>query len=52
MKFVGIRILDVNLTGANKYVIVQPATLIDSTVVPGDATVADSSIFTNLKLIR
>ena len=52
VKFVGIRILDVKLTGGNKYVIVQPATLIDPTVIPGGATIQDSSIFTPLKLVH
>jgi hypothetical protein len=52
VRLVGIRIVDVKLTGGNKYVIVQPATLIDPSVVPGGTTLAESSIFTPLKLIR
>lgn len=51
-EFVGIRIMAVKLTGGNQFVIVQPATVVDSTVIPGGATIAESSIFTPLKLVR
>ena len=52
VKFVGIRIVAVKLTGGNKYVIVQPATLVHPTVIPGGATIAESSIFAPLRLVR
>ncbi len=55
VKFVGVRILAVKLTGGNKYVICQPATLTDETVVPdttGTVTIQNSTIFTSLKLLR
>jgi hypothetical protein len=45
VKFVGIRIMAVKLTGGNKYVIAQPALVIDDTVVPGTGTVVDSTFF-------
>lgn len=38
VRFVGVRIVDVKLTGGNKYVKVQPAHFIDSTVIPGTVT--------------
>ena len=44
--------MDVKLTGKHKYVIVQPATLIDSTVIPGTIPVQDATFFTSLKLIQ
>ncbi len=53
VQFVGIRIVDVKLTGGNKYVYVQPATLIDSTAVPGgNVTVEEATIFATAKLIK
>lgn len=55
VQFVGVRILAVKLTGGNKYVIAQPATLTDETVVPdttGTVTIQNSTIFTNFKLLR
>lgn len=38
VRFVGVRIVDVKLTGGNKYLKVQPAHFIDSTVIPGTVT--------------
>ena len=52
VRLVGVRMMAVRLTGGNKYVIVQPAVLIDSTVIPGQATIAEVSIFTPLKLVQ
>ncbi|MEX1097820.1 MAG: pilus assembly protein TadG-related protein [Planctomycetales bacterium] len=52
VKFVGIRILDVRLTGGEKHLIVQPAPYSDPTVIPGDVEIATDSIFTTPKLIR
>ncbi|MDA1014796.1 MAG: Tad domain-containing protein [Planctomycetota bacterium] len=54
VKFVGVRILAVKLTGSNKYVIAQPAPYSDATVVP-DTTgipIQDATIFTPFKLLR
>ncbi len=39
VRFVGVRIVAVKLTGNPKYVKIQPAHFIDSTVIPGDVTV-------------
>jgi hypothetical protein len=52
VKFVGVRILYVNLNGGNKSLIIQPATLVDSTAVSGNIAVSDASIFTPLKIIQ
>ena len=52
-RFVGIRIMNVKLTGGNKRVIVQPAPLMDPTVIAGPTTeVTEDSIFTMPKLIQ
>ena len=52
-RFVGIRIMKVKLTGSNKRVIVQPAPLMDPTVIPGPTTeVTIDSIFTMPKLVQ
>ena len=52
-RFVGIRIMYVKLTGGNKRVIVQPAPLMDPTVIAGPTTeVTEDSIFTMPKLIQ
>lgn len=52
VKFVGIRILDVKLTGGTKYVIVQSAPVVDSTVIPGEVAFTTDAIFSTPKLIR
>ena len=53
-KFVGIRIMDVKLTGSpsKKRVVVQPAPFSDSTVIRGETTVTVDSIFTKPGLIQ
>jgi len=53
-KFVGIRILDVQLTGSpsKKHVTVQPAPYVDATVVPGDVTISEDTIFTQPVLVQ
>jgi len=53
-KFVGIRIMDVKLTGSpsKKRVVVQPAPFSDSTVIRGKTTVTVDSIFTKPALIQ
>ncbi len=53
VKLVGVRIMAVKLTGANKYVYVQPAAVVSDTVIPsGDVTVSDASLFTTPRLIE
>jgi hypothetical protein len=54
IKFVGIRILDVKLTGNpnGKHVTVQPAPFIDPTVIPGEQTIQTDSILSPVSLIR
>ncbi len=55
VKFVAVTILEAELGGNNKRVIVQPSVLIDSTVVPstdGSISVDNATIFTTPKLIR
>lgn len=52
VKFVGIRILDVKLTGGTKYVKAQPAVLISETVVYGTATNVTDYIYTKPKLVE
>jgi Flp pilus assembly protein TadG len=50
-KFVGIRILSVQLTGKTKTVIVQPAPFVSSQVVRGATTIQPDSYFTRARLI-
>ncbi len=54
VKFVGIRIMDVKLTGSpsKKRVVIQPAPFSDSTVIRGETTVTSDSIFTKPALIQ
>jgi Flp pilus assembly protein TadG len=55
VEFVGIRILDVKLTGKpqSKHVTIQPATYISDDIVPGEASVTEqTSIFSSGMLIR
>ncbi|MEX0716172.1 MAG: Tad domain-containing protein [Planctomycetaceae bacterium] len=52
VKFVGIRILDVRLTGGNKHLIVQPAPFSDPTVIPGEGPIEVDTILSTPKLIR
>ena len=54
VKFVGIRVMAVKLTGNNKYLKVQPAHFTDSTVIPGNVTVTilPGTILTAPRLIH
>ncbi|MGH7129476.1 MAG: pilus assembly protein TadG-related protein, partial [Planctomycetaceae bacterium] len=53
VKFVGIRIVEVKLTGGNKRVVVQPAPFSDHSVVPGNVMVdTDNTIFTTARMIQ
>jgi hypothetical protein len=52
VKFVGIRILFVQLTGGNKRVIAQPAVLISETVIPGDASSSSTFVYTKPRLVN
>lgn len=52
VKFVGVRILFVQLTGGNKRVIAQPAVLISDTVIPGDASSASTYVYTKPRLVN
>lgn len=54
IKFVGIRIMDVKLTGkpASKHVTIQPAPYVSDDVIPGDVEITDESIFGSGMLIR
>lgn len=54
VKFVGIRIMYVKLTGSpsKKRVVIQPAPFSDSTVIRGETTVTVDSIFTKPALIQ
>lgn len=52
VKFVGVRILHVQLTGSNKRVIVQPCPFVSHCVVPGDAPIEVDSYFTPPRLVQ
>lgn len=52
VKFVGIRILFVQLTGGNKRVIAQPAVVISDTVIPGNATSSSDYVYTKPRLVQ
>ena len=53
IKFVGIKIVDVDLTGKVKYVRIQPATLVHGTINPDfDGDITEDSIFAPLMLIE
>ncbi|MBW3540555.1 MAG: Tad domain-containing protein [Planctomycetes bacterium] len=52
VQFIGVRILAVNLSGNNKYVIVQPGVVVDATVIPADIAVEDATLFTAAKLYQ
>lgn len=51
VKFVGVRILFVQLTGGNKRVIAQPCVLISDTVIPGDASSTSEFVYAKPKLV-
>jgi hypothetical protein len=54
VKFVGVRVLDVKLTGspAQKHVTIQPCPYTDATVVPGNITLTKDSILAPVQLIQ
>lgn len=52
VKFVGVRIMFVELTGNNKRVIIQPATFSHSAVIPSKSAVITDSYFTKPHLIE
>ncbi len=52
VKFVGVRIVDVKLTGSSKYVYVQPAPFVDSSAIPGTGTITADTIFGPPSLIQ
>lgn len=52
VKFVGVRIVFVELTGNNKRVIIQPATFSESAVIPAKTAIATDSYFTTPHLIE
>jgi hypothetical protein len=52
VKFVGIRILDVKLTGGTKYVTIQPAPFVASTVIPGNVVITQDAIFAPPALVK
>jgi hypothetical protein len=53
-RFVGVRIMDVRLTGNpnNRRVVIQPAPFSDPTVIRGNTEIRSDSIFTTPVLIR
>ena len=54
VRFVGIRIMDVKLTGkpASKHVTIQPAPFSDFSVIPGDVELTSDSILTSPGLVQ
>lgn len=52
VKFVGIRILDVRLTGGNKRVVAQPAVYTDSTLISGQSSTATDYMFLPPRLVK
>jgi Flp pilus assembly protein TadG len=54
VKFVGVRLLEVQLTGSNKYVMVQPAPFMDSSVIKGTpkTILTEDAIFAPSMLVR
>ena len=51
-KFVGIRILMVQLTGNQKKVVVQPASMVSSSGIPGTTTIGLGTIFTPAAIVK
>ena len=51
-KFVGIRILKVQLTGNQKKVIVQPASIVSPSGIPGTTTIGLGTIFTPAAIVK
>jgi hypothetical protein len=54
VKFVGVRVLDVKLTGSpsQKHVTIQPCPFTDGTVIPGNVTLTKDSILAPVQLIQ
>jgi hypothetical protein len=52
VKIVGIRILDVRLTGGNKRVVAQPAIYSDSTLVSGPSSIATDYMYLPPRLVK
>jgi len=54
VKFVGVRVLDVQLTGSpsQKHVTIQPCPYTDPTVVPGNVTLTKDSILAPVSLVQ
>ncbi len=54
VKFVGVRVLDVQLTGSpsQKHVTIQPAPYTDATIVPGNVTLTNDSILAPVQLVQ
>ena len=51
-KFVGIRILMVQLTGNQKKVVVQPASMVNAAGIPGTTTIGLGTIFTPAAIVK
>ena len=51
-KFVGIRILHVQLTGNQKKVVVQPASMVSAAGIPGTATIGLGTIFSPAAIVK
>jgi Flp pilus assembly protein TadG len=54
VKFVGVRVLDVQLTGSpsQKHVTIQPCPFLDPTVIPGNVTLTNDSILAPVSLVQ
>jgi Flp pilus assembly protein TadG len=52
VKFVGVRVLNVQLTGGNKMVTIQPATYSGSTVIPGKVPLSGETYWTKPRLVQ
>ncbi len=54
VKFVGVRVLDVQLTGSpsQKHVTIQPCPYSDGTVIPGNVTLTNDSILAPVSLVQ
>ena len=51
-KFVGVRVMYVELTGGNKTVVIQPATYSSSTVIPGKMAITPETYWTKPRLAQ
>lgn len=52
VRFVGVRIVHVDLTGRNKSVIIQPASVIGDTIVPGTSLSTTTYVYSMIRLIQ